>query len=73
MTFTQIQDTRPFFEAEFYCTSHDGHLVTIQDDVKQEMVATLMRQLGVDVIWTAGFEDQSNLWKWVSGKTLFTH
>lgn len=58
-------------EAESYCSSLDGHLISINSVKEQELALEIAKSVGKDNIWTGGYYSNGR-WLW-SDSTNFTY
>ena len=63
-----------WWDANEFCKTKGGHLVTITSTSEQNFVKKLIRQSGSkNNYWIGGYKDSSNTWRWVTGENfIFT-
>ncbi len=54
-------------EAEAYCESLGGHLITITSEEEQNFITEVLKQCTNSYYWTGGFLNGSS-WEWVTGE-----
>ena len=57
-------------EAEHYCESRGGHLVTINSSSEQQFVENLIRSGSKNSYWIGGYKDSNNYWNWITGESF---
>ena len=55
-------------EAQNYCESIGGHLVTINDKEEQDFVSDILSTASKKYYWLGGTKDENGNWNWVTGE-----
>ena len=55
-------------EAQNYCESIGGHLVTINDKEEQDFISDMLSTASKKYYWLGGTKDENGNWNWVTGE-----